>query len=67
MRLLNWTSTRIDGDFGQNVTNPTNYQEMSFYYAEDNGGWTRANGKVFPPKYKDCQLVTVGIIITLLL
>lgn len=53
MRLLNWTSTRIDGDFGQNVTNPTNYQEMSFYYAEDNSGWTTANGKVFPPKYKD--------------
>lgn len=56
MRLLNWTSTTIYGDFGQNVTNPTNYQRVSFYDAEPGsggGGWTTANGKVFPPKYKN--------------
>lgn len=52
MRLLNWTSTTINGSFGQNVTNPTNYQRMSFYDAENSGGWTTANGKKFPPLYQ---------------
>lgn len=53
MRLLNWTSTTIYGNLGQNVTNPTNYQRMSFYDAEGHDGWTKADGKEFPPKYKN--------------
>ena len=58
MRLLNWTSTTIYGNLGQNVTNPTNYQRISLSESESSAaGWgvsiPGSGGKRFPPKYKN--------------
>lgn len=51
MRLLNWRSTNISGNFGESTATPTNFQKIN--YNDSRFSWTSATGGIkFPPLYK---------------